>query len=340
MNASQRRSANDRQLQTFFGGYEPTWRLSKLLSIRFVLESRPALQSYLQSYYAPTPLVDEHYLYKAFTNGSLFSAIAELLMQIEDLFALIKFIRDRERFIQRIGSYSAGKVLQCAEALEKSSTAEILALFLLPQVSYLDDLLARSPDSAAQKSEARANFLFGVQRLESYLKDVLAEFRRRDFFYNQYKHGLTVALWPFGRTLPQSTIDQRKQDFVGFPVCCDNDLISVAFRDGRIGQTAMIIPDISDPVRLYLSELEKDRNLLRYSGPDEVDLASLIDVCRKACQLVLCIMKNRLELITPSQTAGPTVYLPGEATHGPLGLTATTFVAGPPLKLEDFPENL
>ncbi|MFC5732526.1 hypothetical protein [Cytobacillus gottheilii] len=48
-----KKKANDSQMQTFLSGYDDQWRLTKLVSIKMMLEDREKLKRKLRSFYGP-----------------------------------------------------------------------------------------------------------------------------------------------------------------------------------------------------------------------------------------------------------------------------------------------
>ena len=335
MKPSEREKANDHQLQIFFGSYEPTWRLTKLLSLRMLLEEREELQVQLRNYYGEGFNCDQNYIFKQTTNGLVFSAISELLMYCEDLFLMLKLIRDKEYFVKKVVQYQAGTVTNLVGKLEKFSADQILKLFMVPSVKYLEQILKMSRQSAEDKQRSLYQYKQAVETLQMYLKDIITTFRYYEFFYNQYKHGLTVALKPFPAPLPQETIEQMRQDLFGFPVCYDNDTIEVTIKKGRLKNTALIIPSLHSSIKPYLRELIEERNLLRYYAPDNVRLDDLIEIARKIAVLLLCLISNRLGFVSPKNAGYNTVSLPVPRPPTPLARFEVRF-ANKTLKLTDF----
>lgn len=127
------KNANDSQLHTFLAGFDDLWRLTKLISIKHSLEEREALKKKLKSYYGPSFGPDsEHYIYNQATNGLLFSAVSELIMYIEDLFVLLKYIREEEEFIKKIVIYYANKIGKLPNKFLQADKEDILKAFFIP----------------------------------------------------------------------------------------------------------------------------------------------------------------------------------------------------------------
>lgn len=93
MTPEELRQANNEQMNFFFQGYEFTWRLTKILFFKMLLENKKQLASYLKSFYGKKFNIDDNYIDYPINNGLIYSALVELAMHIEDLLALLKFIK-------------------------------------------------------------------------------------------------------------------------------------------------------------------------------------------------------------------------------------------------------
>src|SRR5262249_10679728 len=97
--------ANELQVRHFLEQYDPTYRLNKMLSLRFVLQRREEFARDLISYYRDEARGDDDAIYNRFTNGVMQAAAAELVMLCEDFFALMRFSREPLLFAKRMGKY-------------------------------------------------------------------------------------------------------------------------------------------------------------------------------------------------------------------------------------------
>ena len=132
----ERREANDAQVLTFFSAYDPTWRLAKLLMIRSLLKDRESVRAELEA--SGLQGLDDAKVYGPLTNGLLFSAVAELMMLVEDLLALIKFSRSREHFARSLVHYSAGEVTNLVGTLKSASDERLRSAFMVPRAELLE----------------------------------------------------------------------------------------------------------------------------------------------------------------------------------------------------------
>lgn len=120
---------------------------------------------------------------------------------------------------------------------------------------------------------------------------------------------------PFSPTIPQETIDKRKQDVSAplFGFTNENLAKLVARPPGQQASMMFLTPEI----QAHLNELIVDRALLRYqmSGP-EVDLDEVVGVSRTVYRLLVILRQNRLAVSEgPDENGQQTVYLPGEANN-------------------------
>ncbi|RTQ87116.1 hypothetical protein [Lysinibacillus telephonicus] len=299
--------ANDSQLQTFLSGYDDRWRLTKLVSIKMTLEEREKLKRKLRSFYGPTfKEIEDDYVYNESTNGLIFSAISELLMYIEDYLVLISFIREDEEFIKKVVKYWAGNIGKVPERLNRLSDEDLLKAYMIPNKDYILEVMSEQTEE--ERNSSVAVYDEGVKNILEYTKSVIESFNKYRFFYNQYKHGLTVALRPFSGSINKAELQRRKTSFDGFPVCYDNETIEQAFKNGQ--QRAFVIPSLTPEIQPGLNKLQEEQNLLRYHYDSLVDINHLINIGKKVHLLIRTLIKNRFDYVIPEKQQANTFYLP------------------------------
>lgn len=298
--------ANDSQLQTFLSGYDDRWRLTKLVSIRMTLEEREKLKRKLRSFYGPSfKEIEDEYVYNESTNGLIFSAISELLMYIEDYLVLISFIREDEEFIKKVVKYWAGNIGKVPDRLIRLSDEDLLKAYMIPNRDYIFGVT--SEQTAEERNSSMGVYDQGVKNILEYTRSVIESFNKYRFFYNQYKHGLTVALRPFG-TINKAELQRRKTSLDGFPVCYDNETIEQAFKNGQ--QRAFVIPSLTPEIQPGLNKLQEEQNLLRYHYDGLVDINDLINIGKKVHLLIRTLINNRFDYVIPEKQQANTFYLP------------------------------
>jgi hypothetical protein len=236
----ERRAANDAQVLDFFRGYERQWRLSKILMVRSLLRDRAGVKGVLEEGLggAEAFSCDDPFLYGPITDGLIFAAASELAMLSEDILALMKFVRSRQFFAKEIVHYRAGAVKDVVGVLASAPVERILSAFMIPVRSMLGD---------APKDEVAAAYDAGVGALVLAARSVGRIHKEYEFIYNQYKHGLTIALRPFGGgPLSGEAIDERKKHIFGVPVCYEAEGISTSMkkRPSSPGLSLMLHRDI------------------------------------------------------------------------------------------------
>jgi hypothetical protein len=302
-----KKKANDSQLQTFLSGYDDQWRLTKLVSIRMMLQDREKLKRKLRSFYGPTFKENEdNYVYNETTNGLIFSAISELLMYFEDYFVLINFIREDEEFIKKVVKYWAGAIGKVPKRVSQLSDEDLLKAYMIPNRDYVLEVMSE------QSQEIRKSSLEiydqGIKNVLEYTKVIVDSFNKYRFFYNQYKHGLTVALRPFGGELDKKELLRRKDSLDGLPVCYDNETIEKSFDNGK--SRAFVIPNLTPDIQPGITQLQEDGNLLRYHYEDLVDINDLIKIGKKVHLLIRTQIKNRFDYVLPEKEQANTLFLP------------------------------
>ncbi|MCM3390253.1 hypothetical protein M3649_19325 [Ureibacillus chungkukjangi] len=299
--------ANDSQLQTFLSGYDDRWRLTKLLSIKMQLEEREKFKRKLRSFYGPTFKEDEdNYVYNEATNGLIFSAISELLMYFEDYLVLISFIREDEEFIKKVVKYWAGNIGKVPDRLNRLTDEDLLKAYMIPNKDYI--LSVMNEQTEDKRSKSLAVYDEGIKNILEYTRLAIESFNKYRFFYNQYKHGLTVALRPFSGTINKSELQRRKTSLDGFPVCYDNESIEKSFKSGQ--HRAFVIPNLTPEIQPGLTKLQEEQNLLRYHYDGSVDITDLINIGKKVHLLIRTLIKNRFDYVNPEKQQANTFYLP------------------------------
>jgi hypothetical protein len=258
------------------------------------------------------------------------AAVNETAQHCEDLFALLKFLRERTDFVKRMTSYSAGQVTGFGAALSDKSDDEIRRLFLIPDRKTVAEGMQKAEDSVTAIGVVEA----GVERLVSLTRRVVDWYLRFQFFHAQYKHGLKIPLRPFSSgPLPSTTVDQRKNDVKAPLIAYTNEPLS-AFLKRPPDQRAIMIHN-TPTIAPHLNKLIEDRALLRYqmSGP-EVDLDEVVGISQTVLRLLMIAMLNRLSISDgldnqPQQSFA----LPGENDDETVTATLELPEA---VKLEDF----
>lgn len=162
---------------------------------------------------------------------------------------------------------------------------------------------ARDPTAAV---DAAAD---GIAHLGELVREVASFYVTYEFFHVQYKHGLKLALRPFGEPTAEAIAD-RKKDVKAPLFALSNEPIEAMLQRPKEQQAPMFLLD--PDAQANLVELVKDRNLLRLqlAGP-EVDLDRLVDLSWTVSRLLQIAANNRLALGSLDEDGQQTFHLPG-----------------------------
>ena len=142
-----------------------------------------------------------------------------------------------------------------------------------------------------------------VDYLLSLVKDVAKFHRDYEYFHNQYKHGLAVAMRPFGNTYVQEQIDEDKRgEFKPYITVYDSRDLNIAAKKGtfRTRDGALMI-GFTDNVRPFIGELAKENNFIRLVHPEDMnlDIDLLVDVAYKVRACINTFLSNYSLKIRP-----------------------------------------
>jgi hypothetical protein len=330
MNDQERRQINDESLREFFSKWDTDWRWLLLLGLRDLRGNTQKLGAAAMAATGSDTWSEESYLFGPVALGITAAAVSEAAQYCEDLFALLKFLREPTHFVQRMMSYSAGQVTNFGHSLETMSDEKIRRLFIVPDPARIRAALdtVEAPNEDARLAEE------GVERLLAMTREVVAWYQTYQAFHNQYKHGLKVALRPYGTPIKEA-IDERKQH-VRAPLFAFSNDSPEQLAKLPPAQQAVSFFVTSDVMRKNLVELSSERSLLslRLAGP-EVDLERVVGLGRVVMQLLRIAKHNRLTLGEGLDPNGQqVVHLP--ASLEGWGVLELRLEPETPLRLENF----
>lgn len=303
MTDEQRKLAAIDQIQRYFYSYYVEWRYGKILTTRKILETKfDFYADLIGSVKQSDDETGERTIAQEITNGLVFSALSESLQYIEDLFLFLKFSEKPEWFIKNIITYSAGKVTKYVDAFSTERN-EVCKSFYIPIV----------PDQEWPNADARQAYSTGIDNLIANVVSIKEFFKQNGFFYSQYKHGLTIALRPYGLFSDENLAEQRQHPTQGYLVACDNLSIEKVFREsGRFNQL-VFLPTLADNVRAHFSALLAEDNLLRFV-PHPKHVLDINEILICAQKIMSCIVVFRNNYISTIKGGNLDIWLPkGEA---------------------------
>jgi hypothetical protein len=286
MTSQQRTKASVDLTLTYLQNYYPDWRLAKVLTIQKILAERYEFyKDIIEEVKSQPDGNGEATIAQEIRNGLYFDAISQCVQYVEDLFALINAGTKPDYFIKNIITYNAGKVTSLIKAFNANlSTKKISEAF-----HFQNELPFTSDDDKKTYDQH-------VEYLLSLAKDVVKFYKDYEYFHNQYKHGLAVAMRPFGNTYVQEQIDQDKQGtFEPYIAVYDNRELSIAAKMGTFrAKDGAIMVGFTENVRPFIGDLAKENNFIRLVHPEDskLDINLLVDVAYKTRACINTFLSN------------------------------------------------
>jgi hypothetical protein len=283
---------NEAAVRQFFAAGDPAWRWVLILGLRDLRANADRLGELASAESGGNETWSEDtYVYGPLIHGLTAAAVNECAQHCEDLFAVLKFLREDLEFAKRMSSYAAGTVTRFGEGLVKCTDEEIGRLFCVPPATMVKEGLERAVDPA----ESLDAYDEALRRLGEQVRSVSEWYSIYEDFHVQYKHGLKMAMRPFGEPTTEA-IEERRANV--------SDTI-FAFTTERIEQMMagpspnqpMFFPNLIPEAREHLNALVADRAILRYkmSGP-AVDLDDVVEISRRVLVALRIAATNRLAL--------------------------------------------
>jgi hypothetical protein len=293
MTPQQRMQASVDLTLTYIQNYYPDWRLAKVLTTKKLLAQRYEFyKDFIQDVKSHHDENGEATIAQEIRNGLYFDAISQSVQYVEDLFALINASLKPDYFIKNIINYDAGKVTN----LIKSFNANVSVKRISEALHFPDNLPFTTEDDK-KAYDAQVDYLLSL------VKDVAKFHRDYEYFHNQYKHGLAVAMRPFGNTYVQEQIDEDKRgEFKPYITVYDSRDLNIAAKKGtfRTRDGALMI-GFTDNVRPFIGELAKENNFIRLVHPEDMnlDIDLLVDVAYKVRACINTFLSNYSLKIRP-----------------------------------------
>jgi hypothetical protein len=120
-----------------------------------------------------------------------------------------------------------------------------------------------------------------------------------NFFYNQYKHGLSIALRPFKLYSPEQIALKKSSTSPHYLVALDNmdPQIFTDFTHPRLNGQAFF-PNFTEPIRANLTELLSENNMIRFVRvPVDCTFETITSVALKTKALMEIFINNFLGVV-------------------------------------------
>jgi hypothetical protein len=269
--------------------------------------------------------VEDEYAYGPLSLGITAAAVNEAAQHCEDLFALLKVLREPVSFARKMANYSAGKVVDFGRKLVDSDDDAVSRLFLIPNREQVRTGVSQAADPAASIAAVEA----GRARLGQMVRETAEFYRRFEDFHIHYKHGLKLPLRPFG-TPTDEAIAERKSDLEAPLIAYTNEPISAVMR--RAQHEPMMFK-AGPRQQAHLVELVADRNLLRLRLIAKVSFDELVERSHTVFRLLVIAQSNRLALGHLDEDGNQSFSIPGERRWDRVDVTVRL---EDPLSLEAF----
>lgn len=296
MNEKVRDQINREQINRFFASYYSEWRHIKILTNYKVLENKYDFYAdIIEEIKRTDKNFGESTIAQELANGLKFDCIQQSLQYIEDLFALINAGKNKDFFIRNIISYKAGKVESQIKRF-KFDRENICKSFNFPYYTKEDGLSSKEHETLKVINDS-------IDRLGGLLKEIIEFYKENLYFYNQYKHGLSIAMRPFNDLTPeQIESDKKGVSEEGVLVALDslNFKSAVKRKDGNFG--ALLIPHFTDIIQNHISELQEENNLLRFVlSPPETSVRKVKDIACKTKRCMHIFINNIKEVVSEKE---------------------------------------
>lgn len=204
-------------------------------------------------------------------NGMYFDAISECVQYVEDLFALIKASQQSDYFIRNIITYKAVQVSQSISNFKVNRSSIVKAFHIPVDISYGEG------DDEKTVEE-------GIQYLQDLILKCIQFYEDYQALYNQYKHGLTVGMRPYGNTFSEEQILKDKNGTMPpYLTIYDNIDIQKALQGKSKNFQGMLMPYLTKNVIPFISELNRENNFLRLvpMHDSDIDIERFVDFAYK-----------------------------------------------------------
>lgn len=214
-------------------------------------------------------------------NGWLFEAVSQAEQAIEDVFSLLKNSGDIAYFAKNVVNYNATQVKDYIWKFDTNNLEYIMQEFGLPYFPL---------DEPWENQEVFEEYKQAVLLMQEYLNELIHFHKKYYLDYGQYKHGMAVALCPFGNQHIKGEPEQDLRE--GALMTFDSYTVDRRQRaSGNLPQLAMYLTPEIQP---YVSRLHEEGNLLHFSM-HVVNIDDVVRITEKAYTLLSVVWMNLLK---------------------------------------------
>lgn len=259
LTVAQRHAAAVDMTNYYLSSYWSEWRYVHVLASKKLLDEK--YEFYASIVRDSLKEEDEASIAQEIKHGLYHDAIAQCVQYIEDLFALIYASKDPDYFIRNIVSYSAGQVTNLIKGFKMTDQGIRTAFFI--------------PDAVASfQPDQRKSYDNGMQFLKDLLTELIAFYINYEFYYIQYKHGLSIPLRTFCKRYTSEQIEKEKNgEMPNYLTVYDNlNLKAATVKKNFNEKGGLFFPGFTDNVRLNFAGLQNEDNFLRFVFPPDLDV--------------------------------------------------------------------
>lgn len=292
MKEQDRPAINKEQINRFFSSYYSEWRHIQVLSIQKKLKTKYEFyDEIIRSINYSDNSASEKTIAQEISNGLMFEAIQYSLQYIEDLFAMVNAAKKPNFFIRSIIQYNAGKIDTAIRTFSVKNK-NVCESFHFPYFPDDDQL-------TGQDLETQKVFNESVERLGKIITELIEYYKKYQFFYNQYKHGLSVALRPYHDWTPEQVEEDKTGTHGQSPIVALDSLNFKAAPQNQYGNTGyLLMPCFSPVITPHLNQLQSENNLLRFvMSPPDMSIDLIVDITKKCKRCIQILIHNFLQEI-------------------------------------------
>lgn len=300
-----REAANEAAVRQFFAAWDPAWRWALLVGLRDLRANVTRLGKLMADAAPPeASWGDDSYVFGPGISGLTATAINELAQHCEDLFALLAFLSDAN-FAQRMLSYKAGAVTNFGLRLAAANDETIRRLYMVPVPQVVTAGLSGADESTRAVGEGDS----AVTRLGDLTRKVVAWYSEFAPFHVAYKHGLKLAMRPYGAPTAEA-IEERRHSVDGNLIAFTNESIEQMMTRPP-GQQGLIMP-LGPATQPHVTDLISERALLHYRQAPPVNFDDLVEMSATVAQLLRIAAANRIAVAEGLQEGAYRFQLPGD----------------------------
>lgn len=296
MTKEERNKANKDQINRFISAYYSEWRFIQVLSIQKKLAHKyENYNDIIDSIKETDNSAGDKTIAQEISNGLLFDAVQHSIQYIEDLFAFISASSKEDYFIRNIVQYKAGKIENLVKSFINNKKT-VCEYFHFP--NYPDD-----DNHTDDEKEILMVVNSGINRLGVIVSEIIEFYKKHQFFYNQYKHGLTIALRPYGDYNEEQIELDKKGEFKNPTIVALDSLNFKNASKNQYGNTGyLMMPAFSENVRPHLKMLQHENNLLRYvMSPPETNIDNIVEIASKTKRCLQILIHNFRSIINDEE---------------------------------------